>query len=151
MSSISLKPLLRIPTPPNASKLLPRTATRNATLLRRPKRPHQFDQLIILTDGSSFKQMTTSPRGVFRTTKDTRNHPLWNESDAAVMGLEEDEAGKLKAFRNKYGHGFDMQDALEIEKELESDAVGKDAAAGSLMDVLRYNADEEDIKGGKKK
>jgi len=95
--------------------------------------------------------MTTSPRGVFRTTKDTRNHPLWNESDAAVMGLEEDEAGKLKAFRNKYGHGFDIQDASEIKKELDSDAVGKDATAGSLMDILRYKAGEEDIKGGKKK
>ncbi|RPB05452.1 hypothetical protein L873DRAFT_1797808 [Choiromyces venosus 120613-1] len=150
MSSISLKPLLRVPTSTNTTKLLPRIITRNATLLRRPKRPHQFDQLIILTDGSSFKQMTTSPRGVFRTTKDTRNHPLWNESDAAVMGLEEDEAGKLKAFRNKYGHGFDMQDVSSIEKELDSDAVGKDAAAGSLMDILRYKADESDIKDGKK-
>jgi hypothetical protein len=65
---------------------------------------------VILSDGSSYKQLTTSPKGVIRTTKDVRNHPIWNASDALLAGLEEDEAGKLKAFRLRYGRGFDIDE-----------------------------------------
>lgn len=64
---------------------------------------------MILSDGSSYKQVTTSPKGVLRTSKDARNHPLWNASDALLAGVEEDEAGKLKAFRTRYGRGFDIE------------------------------------------
>ncbi|KAH0614580.1 uncharacterized protein LAJ45_01596 [Morchella importuna] len=111
MSTTALRPLLRVPTstPFQALRLLP-TQSRNARLLQRPKRPHLLDQIVILSDGSSYKQLTTSPKGVIRTTKDVRNHPIWNASDALLAGLEEDEAGKLKAFRLRYGRGFDIDE-----------------------------------------
>ena len=80
---------------------------RNATLLRRPKRPYTFTQLITLTDGSSYLHRTTSPAPVYRATKDIRNSPLWNPSNQKLMNIEEDEAGKLRTFRAKFGRGWD--------------------------------------------
>jgi len=80
---------------------------RNATLLRRPKRPYTFTQLITLTDGSSYLHRTTSPAPVYRATKDIRNSPLWNPSSQKLLNIEEDEAGKLRRFRAKFGRGWD--------------------------------------------
>src|ERR1700749_3696439 len=71
--------------------------TRNATLIRRPKRPYTFTQLVTLTDGSAYLQRTTSPLPVYRSNKDIRNAPLWNPSDEKLMNVEDDEAGKLRA------------------------------------------------------
>lgn len=72
---------------------------------------------MILSDGASYKQVTTSPRGVLRTSKDVRNHPLWNASDTLLAGVEEDEAGKLKAFRLRYGRGFDIEVEEGVQEE----------------------------------
>ena len=80
---------------------------RNATLLRRPKRPYTFTQLITLTDGSSYLHRTTSPAPVYRATKDIRNSPLWNPSSQKLLNIEEDEAGKLRRFRAKFGRVWD--------------------------------------------
>lgn len=87
---------------------------------------------MILSDGSSFKQLTTSPRGVLRTTKDIRNHLLWNASDANLTGIEEDEAGKLRAFRMRYGRGFD----IEVEESAQQDD-------DNLMDLFSSLKEEE--------
>lgn len=46
-----------------------------------------------------------------------RNHPLWNASDALLAGVEEDEAGKLKAFRMRYGRGFDIEAEEGVQEE----------------------------------
>ncbi|KAF2704255.1 hypothetical protein K504DRAFT_161478 [Pleomassaria siparia CBS 279.74] len=80
---------------------------RHATLLRRPKRPYTFTQLVTLSDGSSFLHRTTSPSPVYKSTKDQRNTPLWNPSSQKLLNVEEDEAGKLAAFRAKFGRGWD--------------------------------------------
>lgn len=80
---------------------------RHATLLRRPKRPYTFTQLITLSDGSSFTLRTTNPQPVYKSTKDIRNSPLWNPSSQKLLNVEEDEAGKLAAFRAKFGRGWD--------------------------------------------
>ena len=80
---------------------------RHATLLRRPKRPYTFTQLVTLSDGSSFTLRTTNPQAVYKSTKDTRNTPLWNPSSQKLLNVEEDEAGKLAAFRAKFGRGWD--------------------------------------------
>lgn len=82
---------------------------RHATLLRRPKRPYTFTQLVTLSDGSSFVQRTTSPIPVVKSTKDIRNTPLWNPSSQKLLNVEEDEAGKLAAFRSKFGRGWDAE------------------------------------------
>lgn len=80
---------------------------RHATLLRRPKRPYTFTQLIQLSDGSAFTLRTTNPQPVLKSAKDIRNNPLWNPSSQKLLNVEEDEAGKLAAFRAKFGTGWD--------------------------------------------
>ena len=50
---------------------------------------------------------TTSPTPVYRSTRDTRNAPLWNPRSRELLNVEDDEAGKLSAFRSRYGVGFD--------------------------------------------
>lgn len=86
---------------------LPTHQVRHATLLRRPKRPYTFTQLVTLSDGSTFLHRTTSPAPVYKSTKDQRNTPLWNPSSQKLLNVEEDEAGKLAAFRAKFGRGWD--------------------------------------------
>jgi hypothetical protein len=83
------------------------TQVRHATLLKRPKRPYTFTQLITLSDGSSFTLRTTNPQPVYKSAKDIRNAPLWNPSSQKLLNVEEDEAGKLAAFRAKFGRGWD--------------------------------------------
>lgn len=83
---------------------------RHATLLRRPKRPYTFTQLIQLSDGSAFTVRTTNPQPVLRSAKDIRNSPLWNPSSHRLLNVEEDEAGKLASFRAKFGTGWDSED-----------------------------------------
>lgn len=83
------------------------THVRHATLLKRPKRPYTFTQLITLSDGSSFTLRTTNPQPVYKSAKDIRNAPLWNPSSQKLLNVEEDEAGRLAAFRAKFGRGWD--------------------------------------------
>lgn len=58
---------------------------------------------------------TTSPVPVYRSSRDTRNAPLWNPSSKDLQNVEEDEAGRLSGFRARFGRSFDA---------------GKDAGAG---------------------
>lgn len=81
---------------------------RHATLIPRPKRPYTFTQLITLSDGSTFLHRTTSPQPIHRSTKDTKNSALWNPSSQKLLNIEEDEAGKLRRFRKRFGRGFDV-------------------------------------------
>jgi ribosomal protein L31 len=90
---------------------------RHASLLKRPKRPYTFTQLITLSDGSTFLHRTTSPQPVYRTTKDTKNHALWNPSSQSLLNVEEDEAGRLKRFRKRFGRGFDADAAAQEVEE----------------------------------
>ncbi|EEA20138.1 50S ribosomal protein L36, putative [Talaromyces marneffei ATCC 18224] len=83
------------------------TQCRHASLLRRPKRPYTFTQLIALSDGSTFVHRTTSPTPVYRSTRDTRNSLLWNPTSKKLLTVEDDEAGRLAAFRAKFGRSFD--------------------------------------------
>src|SRR5271163_1783944 len=80
---------------------------RHARLLRRPKRPYTFTQLVTLSDGSAFTMCTTSPLPVYRSTRDTQNAPLWSPSSKDLLNVEEDEAGRLAGFRARFGRGFD--------------------------------------------
>jgi hypothetical protein len=99
---------------------------RHATLLRRPKRPYTFTQLITLSDGSSFTVRTTNPQPVYKSAKDIRNSPLWNPSSQKLLNVEEDEAGKLAAFRAKFGRGWDADtDADKVGSCERAQCVGK--------------------------
>ena len=104
---------------------------RYASLLRRPRRPYTFTQLVTLSDGSTYTHRTTSPAPVFQSQKDTRNTPLWNPSSQKLQNVEADEAGKLRAFRERYGRGYDAQsmakddDISAIEDGIPSESWGR--------------------------
>ncbi|KAI1422240.1 hypothetical protein F5Y12DRAFT_645348 [Xylaria sp. FL1777] len=104
---------------------LSRTPSRAATLIRRPRRPYSFTQLVQLSDGSTYTMRTASPLGLYRSTKDTRNHALWNPSEKSLQNVEVDEAGKLAAFRERFGRGWDAPAPLGEEEEESSAAGGK--------------------------
>ncbi|ORY71338.1 uncharacterized protein BCR38DRAFT_416499 [Pseudomassariella vexata] len=85
------------------------TQTRNATLIRRPRRPYTFTQLVQLSDGSTYTMRTSSPLAMYKPSKDSRNHMLWNPSEKSLKNVEVDEAGKLAAFRERFGRGWDAK------------------------------------------
>ncbi|KAK2022308.1 hypothetical protein LX32DRAFT_645623 [Colletotrichum zoysiae] len=108
------------PLPYNASTPVQRTSltqTRAATFVPRPRRPYTFTQLIQLSDGSAFTVRSTSPTTLVRSAKDSRNHPLWQPSEKSLQNVELDEAGKLAAFRERFGRGFDLAAAKPAEGE----------------------------------
>ncbi|EER24276.1 hypothetical protein D8B26_005502 [Coccidioides posadasii str. Silveira] len=116
---------------------------RHATLLRRPKRPYTFTQLITLSDGSTYTHRTTSPQAVYRSTRDTRNAPLWNPSSEKLLNIEEDEAGRLRAFRNRFGRGWDAANTVSSDAAAagEKPQPGKDVAQNAAMEEME---DEDD-------
>lgn len=151
---------------------------RHATLLRRPKRPYTFTQLVTLSDGSTFTQRTTSPVPVYRSTRDTRNSLLWNPSSSKLLNVEEDEAGRLAAFRAKFGRSWDANtpaeetaaaasataEAVDARQPGSADAAAAKAQAAAeqakaeeeeednLLDLISsFGQEEEQGSGGKKK
>ncbi|SPQ21298.1 f2d3244d-05e3-41a2-8eea-ac010158683c [Thermothielavioides terrestris] len=82
---------------------------RHATFVLRPRRPYQFTQLVQLSDGSTFTMRTTSPVALYKAAKDSRNHILWQPSEKSLKNVEVDEAGKLAAFRGRYGNVWNLE------------------------------------------
>ncbi|KAJ5679562.1 hypothetical protein N7462_007806 [Penicillium macrosclerotiorum] len=118
---------------------------RHATLLRRPKRPYTFTQLITLSDGSAFTHRTTSPAPVYRSTRDTRNSLLWNPSSSKLMNVEEDEAGRLAAFRARFGRSWDANAPAEAASATEpQDAATKKAEEEAAKAQALADQEEED-------
>ncbi|CAG8028732.1 unnamed protein product [Penicillium salamii] len=114
---------------------------RHATLLRRPKRPYTFTQLITLSDGSTFTHRTTSPAPIYRSTRDTRNSVLWNPSSSKLMNVEDDEAGRLAAFRAKFGRSYDAaapptDDNSADAKQEAAEAKAAQAEEDSMLDLI---------------
>ncbi|KAI2777980.1 hypothetical protein F4815DRAFT_257447 [Daldinia loculata] len=104
---------------------LSHTPSRAATIIRRPRRPYTFTQLVQQTDGSTYTQRTTSPIALYKSTKDTRNHILWQPSDSSLRNIEVDEAGKLAAFRGRFGRGWDTEGAREEDADAATVEGGK--------------------------
>ncbi|PWN41490.1 hypothetical protein IE81DRAFT_324481 [Ceraceosorus guamensis] len=68
-----------------------------------PRPVPKFPSTIILSDGSSIRLTTTSPRSLQRLTRDPTNHPLWNPSMERRGGAgDEDESGRLSRFRKRF-------------------------------------------------
>ncbi|KAI1451251.1 hypothetical protein F4805DRAFT_141884 [Annulohypoxylon moriforme] len=137
---------------PSSSPLKPshtplsHTPSRAATIIRRPRRPYTFTQLVQMSDGSTYTMRTTSPYALYKSTKDTRNHLLWQPTDRSLKNVEVDEAGKLAGFRSRYGRGWDMEKSAEpseLEK-LEAAAAGggKGDKEGKKEDVTAAAAAE---------
>ena len=123
------------------SRPLSTTPALSARLIRRPRRPYTFTQLVTLSDGSAYTARTTSPHPLYRSTKDTRNHLLWQPSESSLRNVELDEAGRLAAFRGRFGRGFDIQ-GEEEGAEGEEAAVQEDF--GDLGDLLSVYASEKE-------
>lgn len=113
---------------PASKRNFSNTSSLNATLLRRPKRPYTFTQLVTLSDGSTFIHRTTSPMPVYKSNKDMRNTTMWNPSSQKLLNVEEDEAGRLRAFRERFGRGWDSEITSENE------AVSYPFRVGSLIE-----------------
>ncbi|KAI9645870.1 hypothetical protein NHQ30_005306 [Ciborinia camelliae] len=110
---------------------------RHATLLKRPIRPYTFTQLVTLSDGSTYLTRSTSPAPIYRSTKDTRNHPLWQPSLDSLRNVENDEAGRLSAFRERFGRGWDGEMEKGEGEEKKAAGVGKgDGEKPDYMDSL---------------
>lgn len=110
--------------------------SRHATFIRRPRRPYTFTQLVQLSDGSSYTVRTTSPQALYKSARDTRNTLLWNPSEKSLKNVELDEAGKLAAFRDRFGRAFDSKKEAEegVEEVEESDDVYGDLIASYAPD-----------------
>ena len=86
---------------------------------------------------------TTSPHPLHRSTKDSRNHIIWQPSDKSLRNLEVDEAGRLAAFRNRFGHGWDAAENPEEEVvETGKGKKGKDSKATQAAGEKRADKDE---------
>ncbi|KAL8999492.1 MAG: hypothetical protein Q9169_001697 [Polycauliona sp. 2 TL-2023] len=123
---------------------------RHATLLRRPKRPYTFTQLVTLSDGSTFTHRTTSPAPVYKSTKDTRNTALWNPSSQKLLNVEADEAGRLRAFRERFGRGWDAETMTRRDEETGEVKEGQEQPqedADNLMDLISGYGVEAEEKG----
>ncbi|KAI1005221.1 hypothetical protein K3495_g2999 [Podosphaera aphanis] len=140
MSSKPLSCVLRRSHLPPVCKSHIQQQVRHATLIKRPYRPYTFTQLVTLSDGSTFLTRTTSPAPVYKSTKDSRNHPLWQPSSAALRNVEADEAGRLRAFRLRFGRGWDAEEASD-----EQDEDGK-SNQDNLMDLISDLAPENEDK-----
>jgi hypothetical protein len=86
---------------------------------------------------------------------------MWQPSLSSLRNVEEDEAGRLRAFRQKFGRGWDVEGAGEEDGQGEGVA-GQDgvkAEEESLMDLISGYSDSDDpamtweksSKGGKGK
>jgi ribosomal protein L31 len=96
-----------------------------------PASPPLYPQQVVLADGSSFTHWTTSPRSVYKLTKDLSNHPMWYPNRVASRDLQ-DEFGRIGRFRQKYA-GFN--DGEEGEE-------GGSAFVGELEDWMSEGATE---------
>ncbi|KAK1964387.1 hypothetical protein LY78DRAFT_146283 [Colletotrichum sublineola] len=156
-TSISIASSSSSPLPYNASTPVQRTSltqTRAATFIPRPRRPYTFTQLIQLSDGSAYTVRSTSPTPLVRSAKDSRNHALWQPSDKSLKNVEVDEAGKLAAFRERFGRGFDIAAAPTEEETVAAASAaaasstggkeGPDAAAATKA-AAKPAAEEDDM------
>ncbi|KAI8626262.1 hypothetical protein F5Y19DRAFT_466467 [Xylariaceae sp. FL1651] len=118
-------------TPTHARTPLSFTPSRAATLIRRPRRPYTFTQLVQLSDGSTYTMRTSSPLALYKSSKDARNHALWNPSDRSLRNVEVDEAGRLATFRERFGRGWDAERPVgEEAQEAAAAAAGEAAKKG---------------------
>ncbi|KAL7624915.1 hypothetical protein AAE478_004129 [Parahypoxylon ruwenzoriense] len=123
---------------------LSHTPSRSTTMIRRPKRPYTFTQLVQLTDGSTYTMRTTSPHALYKPTKDSRNHVLWQPSDSSLRNVEVDEAGKLAAFRGRFGRAWDLERPAEEGEEEEAQEVeAEKGAKGKKAAGLEAEAKDE--------
>ena len=62
---------------------------------------------------------------------------MWQPSLDSLRNVEQDEAGRLRAFRQRFGRGWDLdsQEGEEVD-EYDNEAAGTASAEESLMDLI---------------
>ncbi|CCG82673.1 putative 50S ribosomal protein L36 [Taphrina deformans PYCC 5710] len=90
-------------------------------------RPQFFTQKIVLSDGSTYEKMTTSPRPSVRLTKDIRNAQLYNPDAGKQVNQEEN--GRLARFRGRFA-GFSEETTTTTDKK-----TGPVSGQGSASEV----------------
>jgi hypothetical protein len=66
---------------------------------------------------------------------------MWQPSMSSLQNIEEDDAGRLKSFRRKYGRGWDVEAS---EGSSEGGTKDETEAEESLMDLISgYSTGEE--------
>ncbi|KAG5437071.1 hypothetical protein PCANB_001192 [Pneumocystis canis] len=68
-------------------------------------KPRKFQQMVVLSDGSTFTISTTSPKPIIWITKDQRNHPLWNPKEKREID-ENDKEDRLTKFKQRFGTSY---------------------------------------------
>lgn len=68
---------------------------------------------------------------------------MWQPSMSSLRNVEEDEAGRLKAFREKFGRGWDVEGAGDEEGE-GAGLEGAKAEEESLMDLISGYSNSDD-------
>ena len=118
-----------------------------------PAAPYLYPQTVVLADGSSFVTMSTSPRSVYKLTRDLSNHPTWFPNRATSRDLR-DEFGRIGKFKDKYagrvGRGKRTERAAaeadeegKTEEQDEDEEEDEDAFAGGLEDWMSEGAVEK--------
>ena len=146
-STIDNKMLLRIVTtaPRQSAHLLPQTClcqmqTRGYKnqLYRHPQ---VFYQNIVLTDGSSFKVLTSSPRKTYRLTRDKLNNPVWTGRKRSSE--QDDQNQQLAKFRKSFSNTLSgetglqqLSEATRLKRGEEEGGESKNDAAEGLFDML---------------
>lgn len=111
---------------------------RSHILKRRPNKlpnpvvPH-FPQRVIRSDGSTFVHWTTSPRSLFRLTRDLTNNPLWNSgSMSGQRGEDELVGGRVGRFNRRFeGMGGSKSGSSDIDwMEIGEDGTSDSKAKG---------------------
>lgn len=70
---------------------------------------------------------------MYQSNRDTRNTTLWNPSNQRLLNIEEDEAGKLRSFRDRFGRGWDAERKDDIAAAQHEDEEDQDE---NLMDLI---------------
>ncbi|CAJ0551063.1 Ff.00g109930.m01.CDS01 [Fusarium sp. VM40] len=148
MAKLSISPATLSPirttlssTPSYSPTRLSLGQVRNATFIPRPRRPYTFTQLVTLSDGSSYTMRTTSPLPIYRAAKDTRNTLLWQPSERSLKNVELDEAGRLAAFRERFGRAYDSATAKEGK---EGEEAAEEETDGGYADLITGYAPSQD-------
>ncbi|KAK4211014.1 hypothetical protein QBC37DRAFT_427720 [Rhypophila decipiens] len=152
-SSVLARPQVLLPSPSaiqsSSSSSSPRiplsiTQVRHATFVPRPRRPYTFTQLVQLSDGSTYTVRTTMPHGLLKSTKDSRNHVIWQPSNKSLRNVEVDEAGKLAAFRERFGRGWDLDSNKPAAEESSATAAAVAEAEGKKKKAAEAQAPKQE-------
>lgn len=76
-----------------------------------------------------------------------RNHPLWNPRVARLNEIEDDDAGKLRAFRERYGRAWDNRVMAERDVQVGAKAGAAKAVTAATEAAMEDGEVGEEILG----